>query len=91
MSGSRPRRSDGPFTPDLYFGLGIVVSNGWYVQNPALNGYTGVMAYLPGRRLSVAIVSTQRIGASSEPSYASRLLEKLSAYLTPDDVPVLPE
>ncbi len=35
------------FSEDLYFGLGVVVVNTWELQNPELNGYTGIMAYLP--------------------------------------------
>src|SRR5205807_4920820 len=31
----------GSFTKQFYFGLGILVVNGWYLQNPNLNGYTG--------------------------------------------------
>jgi CubicO group peptidase (beta-lactamase class C family) len=79
------------FTPNAYFGLGIIVSNGWRVQNPMLNGYTGVMAYLPKRGLSVAIVTTtrQRSAADSR-SYASLLFTKLSTYLAPGNTVLLP-
>lgn len=81
----------GNFTPNAYFGLGIIVSNGWRVQNPMLNGYTGVMAYLPERGLSVAIVTTtrQRSAADSR-SYASLLFTKLSTYLAPGNTVLLP-
>jgi D-alanyl-D-alanine carboxypeptidase len=79
------------FTPDLYYGLGILVADGWYVQNPMLNGYTGVMAYLPGRKLSVAIVTTVRQrSAGNERAYATLLFTKLSAYLAPGHPVVLP-
>ncbi len=74
----------GGFTRSFYFALGIIVANGWYLQNPMLNGYTGVMAYLPSRRLSVAIVTTQTPqGASSEASTATLLSTRLAAYLAP--------
>lgn len=81
----------GNFTRNAYFGLGIIVSNGWQVQNPMLNGYTGVMAYLPERGLSVAIVTTtkQRSAADSR-SYASLLFTKLSTYLAPGNTVLLP-
>jgi hypothetical protein len=42
----------------FYHGLGINVAPPWRFQNPVLNGYSGIMAYLPDRRLSIAIVST---------------------------------
>ncbi len=68
----------------LYYGLGIVVGNGWRFQNPMLNGYTGIMAYLPGRRLSLAAVATaQPRAAASEVSLANLLATRLSEYLTP--------
>lgn len=79
-----------PFTPDLFFGLGIIVANGWYVQNPMLNGYTGAMAYLPSRDLSVAIVATTRRGADEDVAYASRLFTALTAYLAPGHTATLP-
>jgi D-alanyl-D-alanine carboxypeptidase len=73
-----------PFSSDLYYGLGIVVANGWRFQNPMLNGYTGIMAYLPARRLSIAIVATDLpVTADSETSLANLLFARLAAYLTP--------
>lgn len=68
----------------LYYGLGIVVANGWRFQNPLLNGYTGIMAYLPGRRLSIAAVATaQPRSAASEVNLANLLVARISEYLTP--------
>lgn len=81
----------GSFTPNFYFALGIIVADGWYVQSPMPNGYTGAMAYLPGRKLSVAIVTTTRQrSASNERAYATLLFTKLSAYLAPGYAVVLP-
>ena len=48
-----------PFNDDSYYGLGILVSNGWKFQNPELNGYTAIAGYLPSRRMSLAIVVTK--------------------------------
>ncbi len=31
--------------PDLYFAFGFVVANGWIVQNPSINGYSGGFGY----------------------------------------------
>ncbi len=68
----------------LYYGLGIVVADGWRFQNPMLNGYTGIMAYLPGRRLSLAAVATaEPRGAASGVSLANLLATRISAYLAP--------
>jgi CubicO group peptidase (beta-lactamase class C family)/pimeloyl-ACP methyl ester carboxylesterase len=74
----------GHVAPGIHFGLGILVGNGWRVQNPNLNGYTGIEAYLPSRQMSVAIVTTlsQRIGAS-ETAYSTELFNRIARYLTP--------
>ena len=47
------------FSRSLYFGLGIVVVNTWQIQNPELNGYTAIMAYLPSRRIALALAVTR--------------------------------
>jgi D-alanyl-D-alanine carboxypeptidase len=31
--------------PNLYFAYGFVVANGWIVQNPSINGYSGAFGY----------------------------------------------
>ena len=31
--------------PNLYFAYGFVISNGWIVQNPSINGYSGAFGY----------------------------------------------
>jgi D-alanyl-D-alanine carboxypeptidase len=77
--------------PELYYGLGMLVAGGWTIQNPMLNGYTGLMAYLPARRLSVAIVTTAlpRSADTGRP-YASLIFSRLNAYLTPGSIVPLP-
>lgn len=76
--------------PGLHYGLGAIVSNGWIVQPPMLNGYTGVMAYLPKRKLSVAVVATTLPGAEAEQYFATILFERIGAYLAPNDPVDLP-
>jgi CubicO group peptidase (beta-lactamase class C family) len=74
-----------PFSPSLYYGLGIDVSNGWQFQNPYLDGYTGIAAYLPAQELSLGIVTTQlpRSSATSVPN-ATILFTELTDYLSPE-------
>jgi CubicO group peptidase (beta-lactamase class C family) len=79
------------FGPDLHFGLGIVVAGDWRLQNPMLNGYTGIMAYLPARQLSIAIVTTALPrGAGEERAFATLLFSPLTAYLAPGNQVTLP-
>lgn len=73
-----------PFTPALYYGMGIAVSQGWQFQNPFLDGYTGIAAYLPAQNLSIGIVTTQlpKSSANAVPN-ASLMFGELTAYLSP--------
>jgi D-alanyl-D-alanine carboxypeptidase len=76
----------GPFTKSLYYGLGISVADGWQVQNPFLNGYTGASAYLPGKDMTIGVVTTQLPrSAASSTNFATVLLGPLTAYLSPAD------
>ena len=76
--------------PDFHYGLGELVDGDWVIQNPMLNGYTGVMAYLPKRKLSLAIVTTILPSADPELAYSTVLFERLAAYLAPGDQVELP-
>jgi len=97
---SSRRRDEGPFSAkayrtlpgfsqSLYYALGIVISNTWQIQNPELNGYTAIMAYLPSGRISVALVVTKGERAAATGNNYSQLLftaisTAISEYLTPD-------
>jgi CubicO group peptidase (beta-lactamase class C family) len=77
----------GPFTDDTYYGLGIVVNNGWLLQNPRFHGWSGVMAYFPEGDISVAVVSTKLPGAEEESNDSSAILRKIAEILTPGNLP----
>lgn len=79
----------GGMRKDLYYGLGIIVLNGWLVQNPQINGYNTIFAHLPSKRLSIVITTT--LGPKSTPDTAfSTLIFKDVVKLLAADVP-LPE
>jgi CubicO group peptidase (beta-lactamase class C family) len=79
------------FTPDLYYGLGVVILNTWQLQNPELNGYTAIMAYLPSRRISIALVVTRReAAAATGTNYSQNLFQAISEYLTPEHPATFP-
>jgi CubicO group peptidase (beta-lactamase class C family) len=72
------------FTKHLYYALGITLANGWEFQNPFIDGYTGVSAYLKAQDISVGIVTTQLPRSSNNGvGNASILLGRLSDYLSP--------
>jgi len=58
----------GKLRKDLYYGLGVIVVNGWLVHNPLIGGYNLIFAHLPARRLSIVLVSTK--GPKSAPEVA---------------------
>jgi len=60
--------------PGLSYGLGLIVTGDWRVQNPYINNFGGIEAYLPAERLSVAIVSTKAIDADFDAGNASEIL-----------------
>lgn len=63
---------------------GILVNKGWEVQNPMIDGYTGIQAYLPQRDLSVGLVTTTYPqGARATGATATQMFGKPSAYLSP--------
>lgn len=79
------------FSEDLYDGLGILVANTWQFQNPQLNGYTGIMAYLPSRRFSVALTVTNgQSAADADRNFSQLLFSQIAGYLAPDHPVTLP-
>ncbi len=81
----------GAFNENFYYGLGILAANGWQFQNPFIDGYTGVAAYLPAEDMTLGIVTTQLPQSSDNAvNNATEMLQKLSAYLSPEHVIRLP-
>jgi len=74
---------------DAYnYGLGVVFRGPWIIQNPLFFGGSGVSAYLPERKLSIAVANTYGEGAfDDEGGYGNGsvpLFEAIAAYLAPD-------
>ncbi len=70
--------------PDQYFACGFGVVNGWYVQNPSFNGYSGAFGYLPSKELTIIIFSTQS-ESSAVAMQAFDILKEVVKYVTPSD------
>jgi CubicO group peptidase (beta-lactamase class C family) len=45
------------------YGLGVVRSGSWILQNPLLGGYSATEAYLPSQKISIAVATTFKPGA----------------------------
>src|SRR5215212_1098429 len=45
------------------YGLGVVLSNDWILQNPLFAGYGAVAGYLPAEKIAIAVATTYDEGA----------------------------
>ncbi|WP_133917407.1 serine hydrolase domain-containing protein [Streptomyces sp. NBC_00582] len=69
-----------PMTEDFHFGVGVVVKNGWVVQNPSFFGYAAVMAYEPHQRLTIAVSTTKgpkAVAGNNSQTIAERIADRL--------------
>jgi D-alanyl-D-alanine carboxypeptidase len=73
-----------PWSETSYYGFGVHVVNGWIVQNPSFAGYAATMAYLPSRKLAIAVSVTLRETASTDSNLSSDVLKEIAAYLVPE-------
>jgi len=73
------------------YGLGVVRSGSWQLQNPLLSGYSATEAYLPSKKLAVAVATTFLPGAfDTDGTYdnsSDRLFRQIAAELAPSDPP----
>src|SRR6266480_2761201 len=83
--------SCGTQTKVYNYGLGIVRSGSWLLQNPMLGGYSATEAYLPSKKIAIAVFVTYAPEAfDSEGSYhnsSDALFRSIGTYLAPDDPP----
>jgi D-alanyl-D-alanine carboxypeptidase len=78
-------------TPAFYYGLGINVVPPWRFQNPFLNGYSGAMAYLPPKRISIAVASTKgEAGSRVDKGFSEVIFAQIGNYLAPEHPVPLP-
>ncbi len=76
------------------YGMGIVISGDWLVHNPLFAGEAGVMAYLPTKKISMAIAVTYQPEAFDDQgdyrNEAETLFRRIGKELAPDDAPPTP-
>jgi CubicO group peptidase (beta-lactamase class C family) len=80
---------------DAYtYGLGIVISGNWLVQNPLFSGYAAIEGYLPSQKIAIAAAVTFAPEAFDDQgnysNAADPLFRKIAAELAPDDAPPMP-
>jgi CubicO group peptidase (beta-lactamase class C family) len=73
------------------YGLGVVRSGSWLLQNPLLGGYAAVEAYLPSKKIAIAVAVTFAPAAfDSQGNYknsSDAIFRLIGAYLAPEDAP----
>jgi CubicO group peptidase (beta-lactamase class C family) len=67
-----------------YYGLGVVVANGWVIQTPSFAGYAAFMGYLPSHKLAIAVSNTLGEKVSLESNRSTDLAGEIAKYLAPD-------
>jgi CubicO group peptidase (beta-lactamase class C family) len=76
------------------YGLGIVISGDWLLQNPLFSGCAGVEAYLPAQKVAIAVAVTYAPEAfDDQGNYTNQgdiLFRKIGAVLAPNDAPPMP-
>jgi CubicO group peptidase (beta-lactamase class C family) len=80
---------------DAYtYGLGIVISGNWLLQNPLFSGYAAIEGYLPSQKIAIAAAVTFAPEAFDDQgdyrNEADPLFRKIAAELAPEDAPPLP-
>jgi CubicO group peptidase (beta-lactamase class C family) len=73
------------------YGLGVVRSGPWILQNPQLSGYSATEAYLPSQQLSIAVAVTYAPSAftatGTYPNSSDTLFRLIGAQLAGADAP----
>ena len=73
------------------FGLGVVRSGSWLLQDPLLSGEGSTEAYLPSQKIAIAVVVTFLPGAfASQGNYSNSsdpIFRAIGTYLAPNDAP----
>jgi hypothetical protein len=72
---------------NTFYGLGVIVSNGWVYQAPLFGGAGGIAAYLPDQDLTVALEAVSGKDTKSGKNVAQQIWMELAQKLTPDHVP----
>ncbi|OAR26746.1 serine hydrolase [Streptomyces sp. ERV7] len=70
-------------TPVFHFGLGVIIVNGWVVQNPSFSGYAAIQAYLPSDRLAIAVSAT-KTATTPDGNMAEQIAKRIADALAPE-------
>jgi CubicO group peptidase (beta-lactamase class C family) len=73
------------------YGIGVVTTGNWLLQNPLFSGEAGASAYLASQKIAIGIAVTYRPEAfDAQGNYSNQadvLFRKIGALMAPDDAP----
>jgi CubicO group peptidase (beta-lactamase class C family) len=75
------------------YGLGVWNYGPWILQNPLFAGYAGIEAYLPSKKIAIAVANTfgeqsfDEQGNYENGNISEKIFDAIGAYLAPDDPP----
>jgi CubicO group peptidase (beta-lactamase class C family) len=76
------------------FGLGVVRSGSWTMQNPLLGGYSSTEAYQPNQKIAIAVAVTFKPGAFDcqgvEQNSSDTVFRLIGDYMAPNNAPPQP-
>jgi CubicO group peptidase (beta-lactamase class C family) len=76
------------------YGLGIIISGDWLMQNPLFSGCAGVEAYLPAQKIAIAVAVTYAPEAfDDQGNYSNQadiMFRKIGAVMAPNAAPPMP-
>lgn len=77
---------------DYTYGLGVVISGNWLLQDPLFSGESAVEAYLPSQKIAIAVAVTYLPEAfdpatGAYANVADKLWRQIAAQVAPSDPP----
>ncbi len=83
-----------PMNEGYTYGLGVVITGNWLMQNPMFAGYAAVEAYLPSQKVAIAVATTFAPEAFDDggdyDNEAETLFRRIGAEMAPGDAPPVP-
>jgi hypothetical protein len=76
-----------PGQPPIYYGIGVALNNSWVFQQPSFFGFAGVMAYLPSKKIAIAVTNTLGEKSVFSTNYSTLIFKSIATYLAPDQPP----
>ncbi|RPA19623.1 serine hydrolase [Gordonia sp. OPL2] len=77
------------------YGMGVVITGDWILQNPLFNGYAAVTGYLPSQKIAIAVAVTflpEAFGPDGGyENGGNTIFARVGELMAPDDAPPLPK